>query len=113
MFDFSDNRNAERQQIRSALQPHLTPEHHFSVGGLIVGPNRAGCFWRHGKWFVYRTDEHAFCMINGPFSVEGAIHVSLQTLHVKTTGYPLSDEERTILFENHFRSLAEIDEYMK
>ncbi|MEE1313190.1 MAG: hypothetical protein UHS41_05530 [Lachnospiraceae bacterium] len=86
----------------------------FSVNELKCVPDHRGCFRRGGKWFTYVTDEHAVCMMNGPYNVHGVICASLKSLHAKNTGYQwASEEEQQVYINNHFRSLQEIDVYME
>lgn len=106
-----DERN-EVLEIMTALSDYVD-EKAFSVNELKLIPNHSGFFQRHGKWFVYITDEHAVCSINGPFDVHGVICAVLKKLHIKNTCYQWKTEnERNIFLNNHFRSFAEVDEYM-
>lgn len=103
----------ETAEILAAVERHVEGTA-FSVGALKCVPEHSGCFRRNGKWFVYVTDEHAFCTINGPYNVHGVICACLKKLHVKNSGYQWeTEEEREIYLNNHFRNFAEIDAYME
>lgn len=99
-------------KIMSIISDHVEKDQ-FSVNEFKEIPDHMGVFQRHGKWFVYTTDEHAFCSIHGPFNRHGIVCAVLKKLHVKNPDYQWkTEEERSIYINNHFRSLAEVDVYM-
>lgn len=114
--DWRDPQTQNRSEAAAILAAvwDYVKETPFSVDELKCVPDHRGCFQRSGKWFIYATDEHAFCTINGPYDVHGVICACLKSLHVKNTGYQWeTEEERQVYLNNHFRSLQEIDSYMK
>ena len=99
-------------KIMSILSDYVNKDI-FSVNEFKEIPGHMGVFQRHAKWFVYTTDEHAFCSIQGPFDVHGIICAVLKKLYMKNPDYQWkTEEERSIYLNNYFRSLAEIDAYM-
>ena len=100
----------ELEQIRTALTPYLQGKN-VILGELEQQPGRLGCFERDGNWYLYETDEHNFCSINGPYAVHGVICAMLKKLRVKDPQFVMNDDERTVWLNNHFRSFAEIDRY--
>lgn len=85
----------------------------FSVGELTMEPDKQGCFQLFGKWFVYKSDEHAFFDIRGPFDVDSAICAALKILYIRNEEAQWnSEEDRSVFINNHFRDVAEIADYM-
>lgn len=102
----------EALEIMTVLSDYVE-ENTFSIDEFKLVPNYSGCFLRCGKWFVYITDEHVVCTINGPYDVHGVICAALKKLHIKNTCYQWKTEnDRSTYLNNHFRSLEEVDEYM-
>lgn len=101
----------ELEQIRTVLEPFLTGRD-VSLGTLEQQPNRLGCFERDGNWYVYETDEHNTCSINGPYAVHGVICAMLKKLRVKNLQFVMTDAEREIWLNNHFHTFEEIDRYL-
>lgn len=99
-------------KIMSVLSDYVEKDR-FSINEFKEIPGHMGVFQRHEKWFVYTTDEHAFCSIFGPFDVHGIICAVLKKIHMKNPDYQWkTEEEKSIYINNHFRSVAEIDAYM-
>lgn len=103
------NRNIEQELSRFVdLQSR-----HFSVGKLCTEPNRAGIFYRFGKWFVYTCDEHAFLNIIGPFDRDSVVCAALKMLYIKSADVQWkSEKDRSFFINNHFHDVAKIAEYM-
>ena len=90
-------------------------ECHFDFGEPIYRPRQFGCFQRHNSWFVYVVDDNPlYINIKGPFDSHGAISALLLTLHAKRPEeYKFTSEERDIYINTNFKSLSEIDAYIK
>ena len=97
---------SEAAAILAAVWDHVK-ETPFSVDELKCVPDHRGCFQRSGKWFIYATDEHAFCTINGPYDVHGVICACLKSLHVKNTGYQWETEEERQVYLNMIIHLSQ------
>ena len=108
-----DEINIIYRELNAKMKTDISEDKDFHVGEYIKAPNQYGCFKKNLKWYTYIVDERNYCTIKGPYSLRGIIYACAILVNIEKDmkEFYFSPKELQIFYNNHFRSIEELDEY--
>lgn len=75
----------------------------FSIGEKKTSPDQKGCYATENGWYLYEVDDHAQCVICGPFDDNAIVYACALKLHISKQfqEYRFSDQDRETYLHVH------------